>query len=859
MNNQNAPKFETKQDYIIDTSSIVAQGKRGQILKCKHKEKDEKLCVKVISKSHFYVNQKNEIQVLETLKNAKTKHLNVLNIYNIIEDSKKYLIFSELCDGNLEQLFQQKQSNNKWFSNEEILDLLGQIVRGYLYLKNHKIILRDLTPRSILYKELTNNRIVLKISDFGVSRITQDGCAVTRTGIPYYSAPEVYRNSPDHQKYTDTCDIYSLGIILYMMCYQGEKPVNVQDLKDLNEFHERLKKDQFLSCPNNHRYSKEILNLIEKMIVYNPEKRITWDQLDFNIVQHFLILEDNYFIDLDKTINSGLQGVSHEAFHLKQCVELVCKTFQNNMVGITRAIENLEKIKQKFHKNVLQVIAIVRYSEEQTYLILEKWDISLQGYIEELQQKKQNLKSYEIFEILYQIVEGYCFLKDLQIAHIELKPSNILLKKNEKGKYIVKIFDLEINKTIGRGITHSTNELKIFAAPEMFQQGFSSDSQSDMFSLGMILYYMAFQKMFKNFESKADLVDFHQSLTTTPFKSPNHENPLISELINSMIVNDPKRRISWQQLQKHQIFDEFKISQVPNEIISDQFLETQLNKKKNIKIIQFQQQQYQNQIQQQQYQQQQQQQQYQQQHQQSLQQQQQQLYQQQQPQIHQQQQQYQKSQSQNSSCFTEIYEYIHSLHTLAIKVLRVCEEHQRDDCKDEILLFKQFLIRFCISCLICFNNLKNYNFIYLDNVRYQVKSISTFNDWYQKKNIEQLGKDTTDIYESLKIMQTTTPTQIIVRGNELLKDLTNKFQQNNNNTNIVMFHQYFNSFFREVKLSIFNSNIQTKLKFYLLKFSNVFIEYPIQSFELFQETKVAQKICLIDEMENYVINHLNQK
>ncbi|CAK64503.1 unnamed protein product (macronuclear) [Paramecium tetraurelia] len=845
MNNQNVSRFETKQDYIIDTQSIVAQGKRGQILKCQHKDKDEILCVKVISKSHLYVNQKNEIQVLETLKNAKTKNLNVLNIQNIMEDSKKYLIFSELCDGSLEQLFQQKQRNNKWFSAEEVQDFLSQIVRGYFYLKSHKIILRDLTPRSILFKILTNNRIVLKISDFGVSRITQDGYAVTRTGIPYYSAPEVYRNSSDQQKYTDTCDIYSLGIILYMLCYQGEKPVNVQDFKDLNEFHERLKKDQFLACPHNPRHSKEFLSLIEKMIVYNPEKRITWEQLDLNVVQHFLILEDNYFIDFDKTIDSGLQGLSHEAYHLKKCEELVCKTFQNNMIGITRTLENLDKLKQKNHKNVLKVLAIIKYSEQYTYLILEKWDISLQGYKEDLQLKNQNLKPYEIFEILYQIVEGYCFLKDLQIAHIELKPSNILLKKNEKGKYIVKIFDLEINKTIGRGITHSINELKIFSAPEMLQQGFSNDQQSDMFSLGMILYYIAFQKMFKNFQHKAELLEFHKSLATTPFISPNHENPLISELINQMIVNDPKKRISWQQLQSHYVFNEFKIQQPQNDIVSNQYIETQLNKKKNIQIIQCQQQQ-QNQVQQQQQQQQ-------------LQQQQQQLLQQQQ-QLHQQQQYQQKSSSQ-SSCFTEIYEYIHSLHTLAIKVLRACEEYQKEDQKvqDEMLLFKQFLIRFCISCLICFDNLKTQHFIYLDNEKYYVKSNSNFDDWLQRKNIEQMRKDTSEIFESLKTAQTTTPTQIIAKGNELLKDLTNQFQQSVNKSNIVMLHQYFNSFFKEVKLSIFNSNIQTKLKFYLLKFSNVFIEYPIQNFELFQETKVAQKICLLDEMEKYVIYHLNQK
>lgn len=50
-----------------------------------------------------------------------------------------------------------------------------------------------------------------------------------------------------------------------------------------------------------------------------------------------------------------------------------------------------------------------------------------------------------------------------------------------------------------------------------------------------------------------------------------------------------------------------------------------------------------------------------------------------------------------------------------------------------------------------------------------------------------------------------------------------------------------------------------KVKYYLVKFSNIFIEFPIKNFESYPESKVSSKICLIDEMEKYVKNHLNQK
>ena len=75
---------------------------------------------------------------------------------------------------------------------------------------------RDLKPSNILYsytnKEKTD--FIIKICDFGL--ITELGNTTqinkTNAGTPIFRAPEV-----ETGEYNNKCDLYSIGIILYML------------------------------------------------------------------------------------------------------------------------------------------------------------------------------------------------------------------------------------------------------------------------------------------------------------------------------------------------------------------------------------------------------------------------------------------------------------------------------------------------------------------------------------------------------------------------------------------------------------------------------------------------------------------
>jgi serine/threonine protein kinase len=125
---------------------------------------------------------------------------------NVLE---RLLCFKYISNGSLDKYISDELRGLEWEARYEII--IG-ICKGLRYLHKEKSIVHmDLKPKNILLENQDGKYMVPKITDFGLSRSNKHSNTVgQRYGTLEYMAPE-YR---DGGKPTQSCDIYSLGLII---------------------------------------------------------------------------------------------------------------------------------------------------------------------------------------------------------------------------------------------------------------------------------------------------------------------------------------------------------------------------------------------------------------------------------------------------------------------------------------------------------------------------------------------------------------------------------------------------------------------------------------------------------------------
>ena len=216
---------------------------------------------------------KNELKLSKIL-----SHKNIVHYHEAFQNDKMIIIIYEYCDkGSLDGYIKELQTENDTFIKEKkIKDILIQLKDAMVYMNKHNIVHRDIKPENILFK-IENNEIVLKLIDFGFSRTINSECIdesgnislnMSLCGTPIYMAPEMIFN----QGYNIKADLWSFGIIMYQMLYDGT-PFN--QAKTMNEFCNKLMQEN-ITCKN--IYSNECLDLLKSLLINDPIKRIDWTE-----------------------------------------------------------------------------------------------------------------------------------------------------------------------------------------------------------------------------------------------------------------------------------------------------------------------------------------------------------------------------------------------------------------------------------------------------------------------------------------------------------------------------------------------------------------------------------------------------
>ncbi|NXB10230.1 MAPK2 kinase, partial [Cnemophilus loriae] len=137
----------------------------------------------------------------------------IMDVYeNLYQGRKCLLIVMECLDGG--ELFSRIQDRgDQAFTEREASEIMKSIGEAIQYLHSINIAHRDVKPENLLYTSKRPNA-VLKLTDFGFAKeTTTHNSLATPCYTPYYVAPEVL----GPEKYDKSCDMWSLGVIMYIL------------------------------------------------------------------------------------------------------------------------------------------------------------------------------------------------------------------------------------------------------------------------------------------------------------------------------------------------------------------------------------------------------------------------------------------------------------------------------------------------------------------------------------------------------------------------------------------------------------------------------------------------------------------
>ncbi|CAD8102545.1 unnamed protein product [Paramecium sonneborni] len=262
----------TKRVGDYELGAILGQGAFGIVRSAINVITKQEFAIKIIDKEKIKREElieslKKEIHILMII-----NHPNIVKLIEVLASKTKiYLVLEWIKGGELFDVIR----NNKYIQEPQMRKYFRQIIRAIRYCQSKSIAHRDLKPENIL---ICNQTDQIKVNDFGLSSLFQDPSNLnnelyTTCGTVHYLAPEVIQSSGyDGHK----ADIWSLGVILYFSCagYLPFEDDNVAILLD------NIITAQYFPFPK--YFSTELKDLLSKLLVTHPNKRITID----NIIQH---------------------------------------------------------------------------------------------------------------------------------------------------------------------------------------------------------------------------------------------------------------------------------------------------------------------------------------------------------------------------------------------------------------------------------------------------------------------------------------------------------------------------------------------------------------------------------------------
>ena len=242
--------------------STVGEGGLGVVYRARQISMGRDVALKVLHEKWIEDEEFRKRFLLEARLVGRLNHPNLIQVFDVGRDGNKFYYSMEFVDGEPAEDVSDRDGPK---GLRAVIDIDKQDATAIQYLKQHKIVHRDIKPGNIM---MTTSGVA-KLGDFGFVKSNLDELLSSEgevLGTPDYMSPEV---ACGEENVDFRSDIYSLGATMYHMI-AGRPPFGGSS-SSVMEAH--IKE----SAPPLRDYRPEVSDLccliIEKMMAKRPEDR----------------------------------------------------------------------------------------------------------------------------------------------------------------------------------------------------------------------------------------------------------------------------------------------------------------------------------------------------------------------------------------------------------------------------------------------------------------------------------------------------------------------------------------------------------------------------------------------------------
>ena len=240
----------------------LKSGGYAEVILAKNILNDEKVSIKKTDLKNFQTEELYNISREAVIINSLI-HKNIVKILNTFTYDDSLYMVMEYCEGGeLSSLIDSPEPIEENYFKK----IFQQIHSAVRFMHSKNIVHRDLKPNNILFKD--KERTEICIIDFGISGNSNGlSSEIIRAGTVKYCSPELV--SGEHFQSSIKIDIWSLGVILYLMWYKMFPFDGATDEK----VSEKIAYED-VCFPKNVKIKKSLADLIEGCLRKNPKRRI---------------------------------------------------------------------------------------------------------------------------------------------------------------------------------------------------------------------------------------------------------------------------------------------------------------------------------------------------------------------------------------------------------------------------------------------------------------------------------------------------------------------------------------------------------------------------------------------------------